>query len=70
MSLQIKLNGKGLQLENAINLLDLLKENGVKQPDMVSVQVNGEFLAKDNFASKLIAENDEIDFVYFMGGGC
>jgi len=41
----------------------------VAQPEMVSVQVNGEFLPRENFNSTLIYDGDEVDFLYFMGGG-
>jgi sulfur carrier protein len=36
---------------------------------MVSVQLNGEFLKREEFDSTLVREKDEVDFLYFMGGG-
>jgi len=43
--------------------------NKVEQPDMVSVQLNGEFVPRDRFAATVFQDGDEIDFLYFMGGG-
>jgi sulfur carrier protein len=36
---------------------------------MVTVQVNGKFLSKDQYALAQLSENDEVDFLYFLGGG-
>ena len=41
----------------------------VKMPDMVSVELNGDILDRENFDSTNLSENDEIEFLYFMGGG-
>jgi sulfur carrier protein len=65
----IQLNGKSQEIAAPISLLDLLKNNNVEQPDMVSIQVNGEFVSRENFETTLIQPNDEIDFLFFMGGG-
>jgi len=47
----------------------LIKLNKVAQPDMVSIQLNGDFVIRENYDSTLLKEGDEIDFLYFMGGG-
>ncbi len=65
----IQLNGKSHEIETPISLLELLHQNKVEQPEMVSIQVNGEFVSRENFESTLIQPNDEVDFLFFMGGG-
>jgi sulfur carrier protein len=68
--MEILFNGKGQNIaENGISLLDLFKQNKVQQPEMVSVQLNGQFVNQENFSTTLIKEGDEVDFLYFMGGG-
>ena len=67
--MKILVNGTEQEIERAISLLDLIKENKVEQPDMVSVQINGEFILREQFNSTIISEGDEVDFLYFMGGG-
>ena len=36
---------------------------------MVSVQVNEEFVDREDFATLQLNEGDTVDFLYFMGGG-
>ena len=36
---------------------------------MVSVQLNEEFVDRDDFGTTILKEGDVIDFLYFMGGG-
>ncbi len=68
--MNLKLNGKDYRAgEETITVLELLKEKKVSSPDMVSVQLNGSFLKRNNFGKTTLAENDEVDFLYFMGGG-
>jgi len=67
--MKIQINGKVQELSESINVAELLVLNKVEMPDMVSVQLNGEFLKKEQYAAIALKENDEIDFLYFMGGG-
>ncbi len=68
--MQIIINGDIQQVaENALTISQLLEENKVESPDMVSVQLNGDIIDRTQYDVQTIAENDEIDFLYFMGGG-
>lgn len=67
--MKIKVNNEIQELEKEINITDLLVKNKVEMPDMVSVQLNGEFVKKENFQNTVVKENDEVNFLYFMGGG-
>jgi len=68
--MQITINGENSQLEDAeFNLLDLLKLRQVESPEMVAVQLNGEFIDRNSYASTFINPGDDIEFLYFMGGG-
>jgi len=66
---KISVNGKAQELETPISIAELIKQNNVAQPEMVSIQLNGGFVNRDDFDSTLVAEGDELDFLYFMGGG-
>lgn len=66
---KIKVNDKIQEVKLPLTLIELTALNNVSQPDMVSIQINGEFVARDLFESTSINEGDEIDFLYFMGGG-
>lgn len=67
--MKIKVNGTEQVHINALSISDLLTRNKVVNPEMVSVQVNGEFLDRAEFSVTNVAENDEVDYIYFMGGG-
>ena len=68
--MKISVNGKEQQIAlNEIALLELIKQNNVQQPDMVSVQLNESFVNREDFELTLIKDGDEVDFLYFMGGG-
>ena len=67
--MKIKVNNKIQELEKEISISDLLAKNKVEMPDTVSVQLNGEFVKKENFQNTVVKENDEVNFLYFMGGG-
>lgn len=68
--MKITVNGKEQHFdESDLLLLTLIKLNNVKQPDMVSVQLNGAFVQRADFELTLLKEGDEVEFLYFMGGG-
>ena len=52
-----------------ISVYELLLENEVQNIAMVSVQLNEKFIRKDDFQTVFLKENDEVDFLFFMGGG-
>jgi len=65
----LKVNGDVQEVSLPLSVLDVIQLNNVFQPEMVSVQRNGEFVLKDDYSSTLLSEGDEVDFLYFMGGG-
>ncbi len=68
--MKIKINGKEQILESGNVLLqDVLKVAKIDNPQMVTVQLNGEFVAKESFGTREVKEGDRLDFLYFMGGG-
>jgi sulfur carrier protein len=66
---KISVNGKAQELETPISIAELIKLNNVAQPEMVSIQLNGQFVNRDDFNETVVSEGDELDFLYFMGGG-
>lgn len=66
----LKINGESQSIDaRSLTIADLLRQQKIATPEMVSVQRNGEFVERDSYATTALAENDEIDFLYFMGGG-
>lgn len=66
---QITVNGEKQEVNAPISVSELIKLNKVLQPEMVSVQVNEEFVDRADFDSTKLNDGDSIDFLYFMGGG-
>lgn len=66
---KITVNGNQQEVQTPITVAELIKLNNVLQPEMVSVQVNEEFVDREDFDTKVLNEGDSIDFLYFMGGG-
>ncbi len=68
--MKLTINGESKALEmHSLTVLDLLNQEKVSMPDTVSVQLNGTFVRPEAFASTALHEGDEVDFLYFMGGG-
>ena len=66
---KITVNGNVQEVEAPITVAELIKLNNVLQPEMVSVQVNEEFVDRTDFDTRTLNDGDSIDFLYFMGGG-
>ena len=66
---KIIVNGEAQEVQLPISLTELIKQNDVQQPEMVSVQVNDDFVDRDEWDKVTIKEGDAVDFLYFMGGG-
>ena len=64
----ITINGEKKTVK-ATTITELLAEESVKMPDMVSVQCNDAMVNRAAFDSTLIQDGDVIEFLYFMGGG-
>lgn len=65
----VYINGKEDVIADELTVTELLTRNDVRNPDMVSVQLNGEILKRDTFHVTAIQDGDKVEFLYFMGGG-
>jgi len=64
----VTLNGKPRQIADGVSLLELLKQLEVA-PSRVVVEHNREIRRKDDFAKTMVHAGDELELVYFVGGG-
>ena len=67
---KILVNGESQEVNLPLTLTQLIKQNNVEQPEMVSVQVNDDFVDRTEWDGIQIKDGDNVDFLYFMGGGC
>ena len=66
---KIYVNGDAQEVSLPLNVSELIQQQNVLQPEMVSVQVNEEFAEREDWESIQLKEDDKVDFLYFMGGG-
>ena len=64
----VTLNGKPRQVADGASLLELLNELDVA-PSRVVIEHNREIRRKDDFAKTVVHAGDELELVYFVGGG-
>lgn len=67
--MKITVNGEETVLEKAVNIEDLLVITHAETPEYVTVQVNDEFIDRNDFATTLVNDGDSVEYLYFMGGG-
>lgn len=66
--IKIKLNGKENQIQSGMTVSDLLLKWKIR-PELVTVEVNETILQKLDYESTELKEADQVEFVFYMGGG-
>lgn len=68
--MQLSINGEKKTIDqNQLTITQLLAIQEVKMPEMVTVEYNGDIIDRATFDTTHLKEGDEIEFLYFMGGG-
>ncbi len=67
--IQIIVGGETRAIKENTTVAELLRIENVEMPEYVSVSVNEELIAREDFASYVLKESDVVEFLYFMGGG-
>jgi len=67
--MKLTVNGKDTELNAELTISELLIEQNVKMPDMVSVELNEQILKRSEFENTILKDGDKVEFLYFMGGG-
>ncbi|HEY6973572.1 MAG TPA: sulfur carrier protein ThiS, partial [Nitrospiraceae bacterium] len=65
--MQVKINGKMENIQGG-TILDLLKAKNI-EPQMVAIEVNDAMLERNHLATTTLKEGDQIEFLFYMGGG-
>jgi sulfur carrier protein len=66
----ITVAGKKKEYNEGLTVSELIKAEDVENPLYVTVTINDDFVKSDELETKVINDGDEIEFLYFMGGGC
>jgi sulfur carrier protein len=69
--MNLTVNGKPAAIDgkDTLSIFALLVELKVETPEYVTVELNGEILERENFETTRVSDGDEVEFLYFMGGG-
>ncbi len=65
----ILVGGEKKELEEGTTVEKLIEIEQVETPQYVTVSVNEEFIDAQDFGSRILSDGDEVEFLYFMGGG-
>ena len=65
----ITVAGEKKKVKDGITVSELIVQEKVETPEYVTVTINDEFVDSEAFASTAIKESDNVEFLYFMGGG-
>jgi len=67
--MDLVVNGKKTNINDGLTVSQLLVQENVKMPQMVSVELNGQILRRSQYEETALKEDDKVEFLYFMGGG-
>lgn len=67
--MKITVAGEKKEVADGLTVQALIEQENVETPQYVTVSVNEEFVESGSFDSYILKEGDEVEFLYFMGGG-
>lgn len=65
----ITVGGEKKEVADGLTVAELIELEQVETPEYVTVSINEEFIDSSTFESHVLHEGDEVEFLYFMGGG-
>lgn len=66
----ITVAGEKKEVKDGLTLPELIEAENVEMPEYVTISINEEFVDKGNVETTVLKEGDNVEFLYFMGGGC
>ena len=67
--MQITVSGTKKEVKDGLKLTELFELENVETPEYVTVSINDEFVNGDKKETTVLKEGDNVEFLYFMGGG-
>lgn len=67
--MKITVAGETKEVKDGLTIAQLIVDEKVETPEYVTVSVNDEFIKNDTFETQALKEGDNVEFLYFMGGG-
>ena len=67
--MKITVAGVKKEVADGLTVAALIEQEKVETPQYVTVSVNEEFVESGAFDATPLKDGDEVEFLYFMGGG-
>ena len=67
--MKITVAGEKKEVKEGLTVAELIAIEDVETPEYVTVSLNEEFVEQGGFSTTTLKEGDEVEFLYFMGGG-
>lgn len=67
--MKITVAGVVKEVKDNITISELVAQENVETPEYVTVSVNDEFAKNADFETQQLKDGDNVEFLYFMGGG-
>lgn len=68
--MNLNISGTQKKYEDGITLAYLVEKEKIQTPQYVTASVNDELISASDFENVTLKDGDNIEFLYFMGGGC
>ena len=68
-NMQITVAGNKKEVKDDLKLTELFELEQVETPEYVTVSINEEFVPSEQVESTVLKDGDNVEFLYFMGGG-
>ena len=65
----ITVAGVKKEYSDGLTVAKLIEQENVEMPQYVTVTINDEFVESGAFESTSVKDGDNVEFLYFMGGG-
>jgi sulfur carrier protein len=65
----ITVTGVKKEVAEGLTLAQLVVDEKVETPEYVTASVNEEFISSSSFEDTVLKDGDNVEFIYFMGGG-
>ena len=67
--MKVTVAGNVKDIKEGTTIAQLVIDEKVENPEYVTVTVNDEFVENHDLENVVVKANDNIEFLYFMGGG-
>ena len=67
--MKITVAGVTKDVADGLTVAQLIEQEKVETPQYVTVTINDDFVESGTFVTTVLKDGDNVEFLYFMGGG-